>query len=237
MLPLFDWQRSPVEARAAWKGYLRSPRLYRPLMEIIKPQFLATALHYADLGNYRDHYAALLTLAALEPGDMFSRVELAGATEALPADGLQRAAQALVRTLEGAGEQRTEYWRNRVRPYLEVIWPKSRAAITPGISQSLARLCVATGQDFPAALSVLKHWLQPVAFPDFLVHRLHEAELCGSFPEEALAFLHAVVGANANVPPGDLKVCLDAIRDASQDLEVDHRFHELSEYLRRHDRA
>jgi hypothetical protein len=33
LLPIFDWQRSEVEARAAWEGFLWSPRLYRPLME------------------------------------------------------------------------------------------------------------------------------------------------------------------------------------------------------------
>ena len=234
VLPLFDWQRSVVEARAAWEGFLRSPRLYRPLMEIIKPQFLATALHYADLGNYRDHYASLLTFAALEPGDMFSRLELAGATRSLPAEGLQRAAQALVQALEAAGEQRTEYWRNRVLPYLKLIWPKSRDVITPAISESLARLCVTTQEYFPEALRELKHWLQPADHPDFLVHLLHEAKLCGRFPEEALPFLHAVIGDNAQWPPGDLKECLDAIREAQPKLEADSRFQRLYEYLRIH---
>jgi hypothetical protein len=32
LLPLFDWTRSLVEAKAAWEGFLWSPRLYRPLL-------------------------------------------------------------------------------------------------------------------------------------------------------------------------------------------------------------
>ena len=237
LLPLFDWRRSLVEASAAWEGFLRSPRIYRPLMEAIKPQFLATAQHYAELGDHGDQYAALLTFAALEPGDTFSKSELAGATRALPADGLQGAAQALVRALEGAGEQRTEYWRNRVLPYLKSIWPKSREVITPTISESLGRLCVAAQEDFPEALREMKHWLQPVAHPNYLVHLLHESKLCARFPEEALVFLYAVIECNAQWPPGDLKECLDTIREAQSKLEADDRFNTLREYLRKHDLA
>ena len=36
MVPLFDWNRSEREARAAWEGFLWSPRLYRPLMGAAK---------------------------------------------------------------------------------------------------------------------------------------------------------------------------------------------------------
>src|SRR5690606_11147950 len=49
LLPLFVWQRSEAEASAAWEGFLWSPRLYRPLMEMLKPAFLDTARHYAAL--------------------------------------------------------------------------------------------------------------------------------------------------------------------------------------------
>ncbi len=237
LLPLFDWQRSPVEASAVWEGFLRSPRIYRPLMEDLKPQFLATAQHYAELGDHGDQYAGLLTFAALESDDTFSKSELAGATRALPAAGLQAAAQALVRALEGAGEQRTEYWRNRVLPYLKSIWPKSREAITLAITESLGWVCVAAQGDFPEALRELKHWLQPVAHPNFLVHLLHEAKLCARFPEEALAFLYAVIECNSLWPPSDLKECLDVIKAAQPGLEADDRFGALREYLRKHDIA
>ncbi len=237
LLPLLDWQQSSKEARAAWEGFLWSPRLYRPLLEAIKPQFLSTAKHYADLGKHAEQYAALLTFEALEPHDTFSRAELTVATHALPADGLQRAAQALVNALEGAGEQRAEYWRNRVAPYLKSIWPKTRTVLTPRISESFSRLCVTSQDVFPEALRELKHWLQPLDSPDFVVHLLYEANLCGRFPEEALAFLDAVIGDNTQWPPGDLKDCLDAIRNTQPGLQADDRFQRLHEYLRGHGQA
>ena len=80
VLPLFEWERSEVEARAAWEGFLWSPRLYRPLMEAFKPAFLDTANHYQELGRHGVRYSSLLTFAAMELEGVFTFRELARAT-------------------------------------------------------------------------------------------------------------------------------------------------------------
>jgi len=236
LLPLFDWKYSEAEARSAWEGFLWSPRLYRPLMEAIKPAFLETARHYAAFGKHGGQYASLLTFAALDPGDTFTRAELADATRALPPDGLRDAAQALVRALEGTDAQRVDYWRNRVAPYLQTIWPKTRDKISPAIAESLGRLCVAAQDTFPEALELLRPWLQPIAHPDYLVHRLHEANLCGKFPQAALDLLRLMIGPQTQWPPADLGACLKAIRDAAPEVEGDERYRSLMVYLRQHGR-
>lgn len=236
LLPIFDWRRSEAEARSAWEGFLWSPRLYHPLMELLKPAFLDTAQHYALLGKHDGQYASLLTFAALDPGDTFSIDELAGATRALPPDGLHHAAQSLVRALEGAGDQRADYWSNRVMPYLHAIWPKTRDNISPAIAESLGRLCVAAQDAFPEALHLLHFWLQPPAHPDYLVHQLHKAGLCGRFPNQALDFLSLVIGDQNQWPPSHLSTCLEAIRTAAPTLETDQRFGRLLSYLRKHGR-
>ena len=227
LLPLFDWQRSEVEACAAWEGYLRSPRLYRPLMEMLKTAFLDTARHYGALGAYRGQYATLLTYAALDPSDTFTKAELAAATRSLPPDGLQVSAQALGIAMEGAGDQRSDYWTNRVAPYLHAVWPKTRDNISPVLAESLGRLCVVAQDAFPEALALLRAWLQPPDHPDFLVHRLHESELCAKFPEQALDFLSRVINNQTQRPPGDLGLCLETIRTATPELENDPRFEQL----------
>jgi hypothetical protein len=237
LLPLFDWQDSKTEARAAWEGFLWSPRIYRPLMELLKPAFLDTAEHYAALGKHDEQYASLLTFAALDPADTFTTAELASATRALPPDGLHEAAKALVRALEGAGEQRADYWVNRVVPYLHAIWPKSRDKISPAIAESLGRLCVAAQDAFPNALKMLRGWLQPIEHPDYLVHRLHEAGSCALFPAPTLEFLNLMIGDQTQWPPSDLAACLQAIRTAAPALEIDVRYERLMAYLRQHDRG
>ncbi len=233
LLPIFDWQRSLAEAQSAWEGFLWSPRLYQPFMLAIKEPFLETAAHYDELGNHAEQYAAFLTFAALDPGDTFITEELADATRSLPADGLKSAAQALTNVLEGARDQRADYWRNRLLPYLRSIWPKSRELITPEISKSLARLCVAAGEAFPEALEELQHWLLPVQYPDYLVHLLHEAKLCEQFPADTLAFLDAVIDNEAQRLPRELQHCLNDIEQTDQQLANDARFIRLADLIRR----
>jgi hypothetical protein len=232
LLPLFDWQDSEVEATTAWKGFLWSPRLYRPLIEAFKSQFLAASKHYEQLGKHGRQYATLFTFAALDQGNSFSRAELAKATRSLPVTGLENVAETLVRALKSAEDQRGEYWRNRVLPYLRHIWPKSCDIISPAISASLSRLCVAAQDDFPAAFKELKHWLQPLRSPDSIVHSLHETGLPERFPEESLAFLDVLISDDTQWPPRDLKDCLDGIRLNRLAMETDDRFLRLMEYLR-----
>lgn len=233
LLPLFDWQRSVDEARAAWEGFLWSPRLYRPLMEWLKKDFLETAIHYEALNHQNgQQYASLLTFAALDPGDTFTLAELAGATSSLPQDGLHNVAQALVRAIEGSGEQRSDYWTNRIVPYLHSIWPKTRDHISPDISDSFGRLCVAAEDAFPEALELLSAWLQPINHPNFVVGRLGESGLCGKFPAEALNLLNAIINYQ-QLAPMELKQCLDEIEKTAPHFVQDSRYLKLRDYSRR----
>ncbi len=234
LLPLFNWQTSAAEARAFWGGLLSSPRLYPPLFELIKPAFLDTARHYAELGDDGRRYAALLTFAALEPGDNFTMDELKAATEALPEAGRQEAVRTLVEALEGAGEQRAEYWRNRVLPYWRSIWPKSRDYRTPALAEPIAELCIAAREAFPEALDELRHWLLPIQ-PDFVIHQLDEANLASLYPKASLDFLNILIDIHAQWPPHNLAKCLNDIKAADPGLEEDGRFRRLMELQRRYE--
>ena len=191
--PLFEWERSEAEAGAAWEGFLWSPRLYPPLIEAFKPAFLDTANHYEELGRHGVQYSLLLTFAAMKPGGVFTRRELASATAALSQEGLNNAAETLVRAIKGAGGQRAEYWRNRVESYLRYVWPTQDVA-SASIVESFARVCIAAEDAFPAMLGDVYRWLQGVAYPDRVVHRLHEIRLHERFPEATLEFLDVIIG-------------------------------------------
>ena len=236
VLPLFDWNRSAEEPPAIWKGFLWSPRLHAPLIAEIKAQFLATAQHATALAVHGEQYASLLTYVGLEAAEMMTRIEMRAALVSLGEEGLARVARTLAEATEGAGEQRSDYWSNRVWPFIERNWPRDAALRTREISEQFARICVASGAAFPEAFERLRDWLQPSAGQDMLPYRLSESGLCATHPETALALLSTVISDDAQWAPHKLRDCLDQIRQADGALPVDPRYQRLDQLLRRHGR-
>ncbi len=233
LLPLFDWTRDPIEAKVVWEGFLWSPRLYQPLLIAIKDPFLATASHYAEFGKQGRQFAAFLTYAALMPLDGYRAQDFQTAIDSLSQEGLDEVARALVQALEAAGEQREEYWRNRIQPFWHDIWPKSRNLASNSIAKSLALLTIAARGEFPAALSTVIDWLSPLEHAHFVVHRLYKSGLAKRFPEDALRLLDAVID-DQPWAPRELGECLNAISQASPEVLQDRRYQRLVEYARRH---
>lgn len=231
LLPLFDWA-NPVEAKAVWEGFLWSPRLYQPLLTALKSQFLNSANRYADLGEHRRQFATFLTYAALAATEGYTVDEFRTAIGSLPQEGLEEAAQALYQALEGAGDQREDYWKNRAQPFWQEIWPKSRDMATPRIAESLTRLVIAARDEFPSALAAVQDWLQPIEHPHYVVHLLSESGLCSRYPEDALNLLDAVI-ADQQWPPRELGQSLDMVAQAAPPLTEDARYQRLHEYVRR----
>jgi hypothetical protein len=232
LLPLLNWEIDPAEARAAWEGFLWSPRLYPPLLIAFRTQFLDTVHHYTELGEHSRQFAAFLAYAALDPVDGYTPQDFQAAIGALPQEGLEEVAQALSQALEGAGEQREDYWNNRIQPFWQHVWPKSRALVSNGIAESLARLSIGARGEFSSALSAVVDWLRPIEHPDYVVHLLHESGLPGRFPVDALRFLDVVLD-DQPWAPRELKQCLNAISHAAPQLTQDPRLQRLSEYARR----
>lgn len=230
LLPLFSWV-DPFEAKAVWEGFLWSPRLYQPLLQAFKSQFLESANHYAELGEHRQQFAAFLTYAALGSIEGYSADELRSAIGALPQQGLEEAAQAFYQAMESAGDQREEYWKNRAQPFWQNVWPKNRALATPRIAQSLSRLAIAARGEFPAALTAVQDWLHPLEHPGHIVHLLDGSGLCSRFPAEALRLLHAVIG-DQPYAPKELGKCLSQIAQAMPILEEDPGFLALQVFFR-----
>jgi SIR2-like domain len=236
LLPNFDWNRSITEATAAWKGFLWSPRLYLPLISRLGPEMLATANHYDQLGDHADQYSSFLTYVALQAGDLFTLRELRETTAVLPLDGKNRIACTLVDALEGSGEQRSEYWANRIQPYIARIWPKSRELINPRISESFTRLAIAAGDEFPQALETLRGWLVRTNEPGFALHKLVESGLCARFPRDALSLLDLIIGEDLRWRANDLRNCIGLIRATAPQTEADDRYQRLLQIVRRLER-
>jgi hypothetical protein len=232
LLPLFDWTADPIEGKAAWEGFLWSPRLYRPLLLAFKPHFLETARHYGELGEHARQFAGFLTYAALGPTDGYTVEDWRAAFAVLPQEGLEESAQALTQSLEGAADQREEYWKNRIWPFWRDVWPKSRDLATPAIAKSLSRLCISAGSEFPAAVTALVDWLRPVEHPGYVIRRLRESDLCARYPVHVVRLLAAIIDGQ-QWGAQEIGRCLDLVVQAEPSLAQDVSYRRLLEYARR----
>ena len=226
LLPLFDWTNLPDEARSVWSGFLWSPRLYGPLLVALKSQFLDTANHFAELGEQSSQFVAFLTYAALEPVDGYSSQDFRSAFAVLTVDALELAAQALTRALGASVEQREDYWKHRIAPFWQTVWPKSRELATNRIAESVARLCIAAGGEFPSALTAVEAWLMPIERPYGAIHSLLDSGLCSRFPLECLRLLNAVVS-EQHWAHDELRKCLEVILREAPEVESDPRYRRL----------
>jgi hypothetical protein len=234
LLPLFDWSRSEPEATAAWEGFLRSPRLYEPLMQAFKAQFLSTAGHYGKLNEYGQMFAGMLTHAALEGVEGFTPEEFQLAVAALPPEGLQQVAQGLWHALASAGEQRESYWKNRVQPFWKKVWPYSKDRFAKDLVDPLALLCIKAGGEFPVALKAIRPWLQPIEDSSYVISQLETSKLCEQFPRDALALLRAVISDPPIWLPPEFKTCIDAIAQAEPGLAQRDDYKKLATFARQH---
>ncbi len=157
--------------------------------------------------------------------------EFRSAMGALPQDGIEASAQALFQALEGSADRREDYWKNRVQPFWQQAWPKSRDLVTPRLAERLTLMSIAARGEFPAALAAVKDWLQPLEHPHYVVDMLHKSGLCRQYPGEALYVLAAVISDQPGVTEA-LGRCLDEIRKVESRLVQDARYTQLQEYLR-----
>ncbi len=232
LLPLFNWNSSPDEAKAAWQGFLWSPQLYRPFIKTIKFDFLDTVNHHMQLGEYNHQFARFLTFAALDPSDIFTIQELVAAFQKLPVDGLYESVQSLKLALDSAGENRENYWNNRVLPFWKTIWPKSKDKTLNDHPESFALLCIAAGNEFPSAIKEIKNWLQVIQNPYHVIQCLQKSNLSVDFPEDALQLLVVIVNDNVILLPQELRQCLNAI-NANSTFSNDNGFIKLDALARK----
>lgn len=230
LLPLFHWSINSMETQNVWRGFLLSPRIYRPLLISFMPQFLETASHYNELGDYGEQYAGILVYAALEFMNDGESPDFRQAIEELPQQGLREAARTLSHALESSGDQSENYWTNRIRPFWEKNWPKSKDLVSDNIAESLVLTSIAAGEKFPEALDLFIHWIQPIEYPHYVLSQLDESNLCKIFPEYALKLLDVIIQDQIWLPR-EFGQCLTAISQAKPEIEPNTRYRRLTEQM------
>ena len=233
LLPILDWSDDQNEALAAWCGLLWSPRLYPPLLVEIKQHFLTTAKHYSSLGKWKHSYSELLTHVGLAHVADYSEQDLQEALKNLNEDGLPTVARTLYQALDNSESQREEYWNNRIKPFLQKIWPQSNEFASKEIAEEFAAIAIAADSKFVEALGVAFDWLEPLDLPDRVILILKESEIHKQFPKESLCLLNAIISEQSQDVFG-LREVLDRIVEASSSLSNEPKYVRLEQICRRY---
>ncbi|MHA7809373.1 MAG: anti-phage defense-associated sirtuin Dsr1 [Marinobacter adhaerens] len=226
LLDYFYWENGREEALAVWSGFIWSGRLYKPLLLRLGSDFFEVAKHYDDLGVFGRRYAALLTLTAIESPDIDQKLNLAEAFGSLPEEGLLQSTRVLAERLNAAGDQRHQFWENRVKPFWNSFWPKSNRLISAKLADGLASVAIASNTDFSEAVGLFLNWLVPLPFPRPAIQKLWKSGLCESHPETCVTFLERLIP-NEKLRGSKLRECLNLIVVAWPEAEQDARFARL----------
>ncbi|QIE45819.1 hypothetical protein G5B38_09935 [Pseudohalocynthiibacter aestuariivivens] len=228
LLPFFRWDGFPEVAPAMWMSFLHSPRLYWPLLDELKEEFLSIPNHFEALGDtYEEQYLSLLTFAGMEPSGTFVMQDFKRVVDTLSVNASEKIANTLFRALQGAGDQRKQYFENRISNFFQRLWPKTQDVKTPEVSKAFAQLCTVSGDAFPEAVAMLRDWFQPVGDTGLILHLLQKSDLAQNYPAEVLDLLDLTIGNDDPWLSEDLKRLLLTIQAANPPSAEDARFQRL----------
>jgi hypothetical protein len=231
LLPYFDWETDPSAANLVWQAYLGNPNISAELAAGFKEEFLETAKHYDDLGEYSKQYAGLLTITLLELPEAFTLADTRAALRRLGPSGIAQAAHRIAVALANAGERREEHWTNRVKPLLERAWPKAATFRSSEESCALAETCIRAGKQFEDALNYISPWLRRAPKCRLIAIHLSETQIPKDLPSLALRLLAQIIDTDQRWTPTKLKTVLETIGGADSNLKDSPDFRRLSQYV------
>lgn len=231
LLPLFYWDQMPDEALGAWKGFLWSPRAYRPFIREVTDQLLNTFSHYDDLGDHKNQFISFITFTKLNNDDFLEDAKLKDAILKLPIDGIANIARDLGRAFNSVDEQRCEYWNNRIKPFIRNIFPNTIKYKTEEVLQYMTKLCIDAGDCFEMVVDDLNSqgWLDKLQYADGHLRSLLYGGSCKTYPDHSLTFLLKIIGEGSEVNIINLEQCLVDIK-SHDNFENDGRYIELRTY-------
>ena len=236
LIPLFEWAADATKAAAMWFSFLHAPRIYLPLLDLLKSPFLEVPEHNDVLDQQcLSQYAMFLTYIALGEASVFNSSELREAFNKLSAEHLETVAETLFRALQSSGEQQEEYLTNRVIPFVKSFWPSKPEARTTTTFRYFAQMAAVSRNGFKEAFACFKDHLGKTAEFDYLLHLLEDGNLAAEHPIEILALLDAAIPQNVPYLHGGLGPLLGIIQGANPTLSNNPGFIRLAIFSEQHE--
>lgn len=230
LVPAFLWANPKEASTAIWEGFLWSPRLHWPFLKEIKASLLETASHFDRLGESGAQYARFMTYLALERNDSFTKADLRMCMLAMPGRALKHVARALANALAGAEAQRSEYWKNRVKPFWHDYWPKNLDHVTSEVSDAVVGISLSAGDEFEEAVAMTRGWLLRTNDSYRTTRDLLASGTCKKFPHASLDLMDLCIGDRA-WQRDDIRECLAEIAETAPEIVGDPRYERLLEQV------
>lgn len=236
LIPVFEWDADVTKAAAMWDSFLHAPRIYLPLLALLKSPFLEVPDHIRDLTEQcLKQYTRFLTYIALGETSVFSSKELKEAFFKLPTEYLNTVAETLFQALQGAGEQQEEYLKNRVIPFVQNFWPSNPEVRNPEVFRYFAQMAAVSRNGFEEGFACFRDYLGQTTDFSYLLNLLQDGGLAANYPGEILAILNATIPEDVPYLYGDLGQLLSIIQNANPALSDDPGFIRLSILTQQHE--
>ena len=236
LIPAFEWGADVTKAAAMWDSFLHAPRIYLPLLQLLKAPFLEVPDHIGVLDEQcLKQYARFLTYIALGEASVFSSSELKEVFTKLPAECLETVAETLFRALQGSGEQQEEYLKNRVIPFVKSFWPSKPEAHAAETFRYFAQMTAVSRNGFEDAFACFKNHLGQTTDFSYLLHLLEDGGLAADHPSEILALLNATIPQDVPYLSGGLAPLLKIIQGANPALSIEPHFIRLTVLSQQHE--
>ena len=231
LLPLFCWRSK--EALDMWFGFLWSPKLYLPVIDKLKGDILKAKEYFSIMGDLSGNFSAFITYIALEKISTFSDKELRQLFDKLPLNGLERAAIVLRQRIGSAGDKKTSYWKNRIKPFMEEIWPSRIGKSNSRLSSLLIELAIESGENFPDAVRVLSNYLVRLNPGGFIFKQLIDEKCCKNYPLDTLQLLDKVHPEKREDCLSDfyLKECILTVGESNNRIKNEKIYKKLAELV------
>lgn len=124
-------------------------------------------------------------------------------------------------------------WHEMVAPFFERVWPKERKFLDASLTPHLIDLAVGSGEEFPAALKMLRPYISPYDQGHGSLHGIRSSDAPERFPKETLELLWLVCGPNSRASFFELHKIIDRLIESDPDIETDRRLQWLEQHAER----
>jgi hypothetical protein len=198
LLPLFDWPTPRASTIACWQGFLWNPRITLPYLDEIKKYLLLTVNHRDKLRLGIQNYVRIITNIGIHKPEFFTYKEIATVISQFDTQELIYVTNFIKELVDGAGDKLEEIWDRRLSKFFQYCWPKRSNLLDENISQTIALICMRTGDIFEKVYDELHYYLSELEYPDFVLMELGKTGLCEKHPDTTLKLISKVIGPNRN---------------------------------------